>query len=47
MALTVAGMVAGDTTIDTIESVDVSFPGFFDVIQRLGGNITINPSIQT
>jgi 3-phosphoshikimate 1-carboxyvinyltransferase len=47
MALTVAGMVAGDTTIDTVESVDVSFPGFFDVIQRLGGNITINPSIQT
>jgi 3-phosphoshikimate 1-carboxyvinyltransferase len=39
MALTVAGMVAGDTKIDTIESVSISYPNFFKDIQNLGANI--------
>jgi 3-phosphoshikimate 1-carboxyvinyltransferase len=36
MALTVAGMVAGDTEIDTAESVAVSYPGFFEEMELLG-----------
>jgi 3-phosphoshikimate 1-carboxyvinyltransferase len=40
MALTVAGMVAGDTEIDTAESVAVSYPGFFEDMERLGAGIT-------
>ncbi|MEA1869553.1 MAG: 3-phosphoshikimate 1-carboxyvinyltransferase [Euryarchaeota archaeon] len=36
MALTVAGMVAGDTEIDTAESVAVSYPGFFEDMALLG-----------
>lgn len=36
MALAVAGMVAGDTTIDTIESVSISYPGFFDDLKKIG-----------
>ncbi len=41
MALTVAGMVAGDTIIDTAESVDISYPGFFEAMKSLGGDITL------
>jgi 3-phosphoshikimate 1-carboxyvinyltransferase len=37
MALTVAGMVAGKTTVDTVESVGISYPGFFDDLKTLGG----------
>jgi 3-phosphoshikimate 1-carboxyvinyltransferase len=40
MALTVAGMVSGDTEIDTAESVAVSYPGFFEDMERLGAGIT-------
>jgi len=39
MALTVAGMVAGDTKIDTAESVAVSYPGFFEEMARLGAGM--------
>ncbi|HDN64902.1 MAG TPA: 3-phosphoshikimate 1-carboxyvinyltransferase, partial [Methanosarcinales archaeon] len=39
MALTVAGMVAGGTKIDTAESVAVSYPGFFEEIEGLGAGI--------
>ncbi|MGV8174847.1 MAG: 3-phosphoshikimate 1-carboxyvinyltransferase [Methanothrix sp.] len=39
MALAVAGMVAGDTEIDTAESVDVSYPGFFQQMKSLGAEI--------
>jgi 3-phosphoshikimate 1-carboxyvinyltransferase len=39
MALTVAGMVAGTTTIDTIESVGISYPGFFDDLRNSGAVI--------
>ncbi len=42
MALTVAGMVAGDTIIDTAESVDISYPGFFEAMKSLGGDITLD-----
>jgi 3-phosphoshikimate 1-carboxyvinyltransferase len=39
MALAVAGIAAGDTTIDTIESVSISYPDFFKDIQSLGVKI--------
>lgn len=41
MALSVAGMVEGDTVIDTAESVDISYPGFFEAMKSLGGDITL------
>jgi 3-phosphoshikimate 1-carboxyvinyltransferase len=41
MALAVAGLVAdGETTITGAEHVDVSFPAFFDVLARLGADVT-------
>jgi 3-phosphoshikimate 1-carboxyvinyltransferase len=41
MALSVAGLVAdGETTIAGGEHVDVSFPGFFDVISGLGASVS-------
>ena len=42
MALAVAGMVAGDTEIDTAESVDVSYPGFFARMKGLGAEVEIS-----
>jgi 3-phosphoshikimate 1-carboxyvinyltransferase len=39
MALTIAGMVAGDTVIDTAESVEISFPNFFAEMIALGAQI--------
>ena len=42
MALAVAGMVAGDTEIDTAESVDVSYPGFFAQMKGLGAEMEIS-----
>lgn len=41
MALAVAAMVAGDTEIDTAESVDVSYPGFFQQMKGLGAKAEI------
>ena len=41
MSLAVAGLVAdGTTTVTGADHVDVSFPGFFDVIESLGAEIT-------
>ncbi len=40
MAMAVAGMVAGETRIDTIESVSISYPGFFDDLKRIGASIS-------
>jgi 3-phosphoshikimate 1-carboxyvinyltransferase len=41
MAAAVAGLVAeGETTITGSEHVDVSFPGFFDVLADLDAEIT-------
>ena len=42
MALSVAGMVVGDTVIDTAESIDISYPGFFKAMRSLGGDITLD-----
>ncbi|MFQ6071824.1 MAG: 3-phosphoshikimate 1-carboxyvinyltransferase [Methanosarcinales archaeon] len=42
MALTIAAMVAkGNTIIDTAESVEVSYPSFFEDIKRLGGEVEL------
>ncbi len=41
MALAVAGLVAGDTTIDTIESVSISYPGFFEDLRKAGAAVEI------
>lgn len=41
MALTVAGFVAGDTRIDSAESVDVSYPGFFERMKGLGADVVV------
>jgi 3-phosphoshikimate 1-carboxyvinyltransferase len=43
MALAVAGMAAGETRIDTAESVDVSYPGFFQEMTRIGANVSLSP----
>ncbi|MGP8321324.1 MAG: 3-phosphoshikimate 1-carboxyvinyltransferase [Methanosarcinaceae archaeon] len=40
MALTIAGMVAGNTTIDTAESVSISYPDFFGSMRSLGADIS-------
>ncbi len=39
MALAVAGMVAGNTTIDTVESVSISYPGFFEDLKKIGAGV--------
>jgi 3-phosphoshikimate 1-carboxyvinyltransferase len=39
MSLSLAGMVAGNTTIDTIESVSISYPDFFKDLSDLGVKI--------
>jgi 3-phosphoshikimate 1-carboxyvinyltransferase len=41
MALTVAGLVAGDTRIETAESVSVSYPGFFEEMARIGCRVEV------
>ncbi|MDD1754147.1 MAG: 3-phosphoshikimate 1-carboxyvinyltransferase [Methanothrix sp.] len=42
MALTVAGFVAGGTQIDTAESVDVSYPGFFEQMAGAGAKVSVS-----
>jgi len=42
MALAVAGLVAGGTEIDTAESVDVSYPGFFSQMANIGMKASVN-----
>jgi 3-phosphoshikimate 1-carboxyvinyltransferase len=39
MALSIAGMVAGNTTVDTTESVSISYPEFFKDMRSLGAKI--------
>ena len=42
MALTVAGLNAGgETYIDTAEAVNVTFPGFPQLISQCGGDIRL------
>lgn len=45
MALAIAGMVAGGTTIDTIESVSISYPGFFEDLRKLGAVVDVTEKI--
>lgn len=40
MALAIAGLAAdGTTSIDTAEAVDISYPGFFGDLRRIGGKV--------
>ena len=39
MALTLAAMIAGNTTIDTAEAVSISYPDFFEAIKSIGAKI--------
>ncbi len=42
MALTVAGFAAdGPVTVDTAEAADVTYPGFWDIMQSLGARIKL------
>jgi 3-phosphoshikimate 1-carboxyvinyltransferase len=41
MALAVAGLVAGDTSIDTAESVEISYPNFFQDMRNLNADIRV------
>jgi 3-phosphoshikimate 1-carboxyvinyltransferase len=41
MALAVAGMVCGGTTIDTIESINISYPGFFEDLRQTGAVVDL------
>ena len=43
MSLALVGMVAGNTTIDTTESVSISYPDFFKDLVRLGAKIEKKP----
>ncbi|MDL2260841.1 3-phosphoshikimate 1-carboxyvinyltransferase [Methanimicrococcus sp. OttesenSCG-928-J09] len=36
MSLFIAGMMTGDVTIDTADSVKISYPGFFEDMKKLG-----------
>ena len=47
MSLAVAGLVAGDTEIDTAESVAVSYPGFVRDMERLGAGVSVSQSADT
>lgn len=40
MALAVAGLAAGKTTIDTVESVGISYPGFFEDLRNIGAIVS-------
>lgn len=40
MAFAVLGCVVGDTVIDAAECVNKTFPQFWDVLRRLGGNVS-------
>lgn len=42
MALTIAGLnIEEETVIDTAESVSITFPGFFELIEKCHGNIIL------
>ncbi|MBU1077771.1 MAG: 3-phosphoshikimate 1-carboxyvinyltransferase [Spirochaetes bacterium] len=42
MALTIAGLLTkGETTVETAEAVNITFPGFFDLIRSCNGNIDL------
>ncbi len=42
MALSLAGLIAeGETEIDTSESINVTFPGYIEMMQKIGAKINI------
>ena len=41
MSLALAGLATGKTRIDTAETVDVSYPGFFEEMQKLGARVQL------
>ncbi|MEA1984925.1 MAG: 3-phosphoshikimate 1-carboxyvinyltransferase [Euryarchaeota archaeon] len=42
MALTIAGLVAGGTTIDTAEAIFISYPNFFDNMRSIGADVIVS-----
>jgi len=42
MAFSVLGTVAGDTTIDNADCVSKTYPGFWDALRSIGGEVVIN-----
>ncbi|WP_292465146.1 3-phosphoshikimate 1-carboxyvinyltransferase [Methanolobus sp.] len=42
MSLTIAGMVAGNTTVDTVESIDISYPEFFEDMRSIGADLKVS-----
>ncbi len=42
MSLTLAGMIAGDTTIDTAEAIFISYPNFFDSMRSIGADVILS-----
>lgn len=45
MSLAVAGLVAGGTTIDTVESVSISYPGFFEDLKKAGAVVDMHEQV--
>ncbi|MDV0446816.1 3-phosphoshikimate 1-carboxyvinyltransferase [Methanosarcinaceae archaeon Ag5] len=41
MSLFVAGMIAGNTVIDTAESIRISYPSFFEDMKKIGARVEI------
>jgi len=42
MAFAVLGVVAGGTTIDNAECVSKTYPGFWEELKSIGGEVAIN-----
>ncbi|WP_305064502.1 3-phosphoshikimate 1-carboxyvinyltransferase [Methanococcoides sp.] len=42
MSLTLAGMIAGNTTIDTAEAIFISYPNFFDSMRSIGADVILS-----
>lgn len=42
MSLTIAGMVAGNTSVDTAEAVDISYPDFFEQMKSIGADVSLS-----
>jgi len=42
MALTIAGMASeGETVVDTVESVHITYPSFIEDMKKIGANIEL------
>ncbi|MCM1985580.1 3-phosphoshikimate 1-carboxyvinyltransferase [Methanococcoides seepicolus] len=42
MSLTLAGMIAGNTTIDNAEAIFISYPNFFDSMRSIGADVILS-----